>query len=148
MSFRSFAAAAVLALFATACQSNRPAVCADTQAIVDAMAAKYPEIVRLTVHTTPAGAKESIAVASTLPAKRGKASDVEDLNAMRRGETIVIEEVGALDVTVPICRKGALCTAAAGVTLTMGPGADKQKLTELGNAIGKEIEGKMALMGK
>jgi hypothetical protein len=49
---------------------------------------------------------------------------------------------------VPLCRKGALCTAAAGVTLKMGTGADKQKLIELGNAIGKEIEGKMALMGK
>ncbi len=148
MSFRSFAAAAVLALFATACQSNPPAPCAETQAIVDAIAAKYPEIDRLTVHTTPAGAEESIAVASTLPAKRGKVSDAEDLNAMRRGETIVKDEVGALDVTVPICRKGALCTAAAGVTLKMAPGADRQKLTELGNAIGKEIEAKMALMGK
>lgn len=143
MSFRSLSAAALLVLFTSACQSTPTAPCADTQAIVEAVAKEYPAVTRLTVHTTPPNGGESIAIASTLPEKLGKPSDPEDLKAIKKGETVVIENTNELDVTVPICQKEGKFTAAAGVTFKTERGTDKKQLTELAQAIAKVLEDRM-----
>jgi sensor histidine kinase regulating citrate/malate metabolism len=143
MSFRSLSAAALLTLFAAACQSTPAAPCADTQAIVQAVAKEYPAVTRLTVHTTPPNGSQSIAVASTLPEKLGKPSDPEDLKAMKKGETVVIENTNELDVTVPILQKDGWYTGAAGVTFKTEKGTDKKQLTELAQAIAKVIDDRM-----
>lgn len=144
MSFRSLSSAVLLVLFAAACQSTPSAPCADTQAIVEAVAKDYPAVTRLTVHTTPPNGSESIAIASTLAEKLGKPSDPEDLKAIKKGMTVVIENTNELDVTVPICQKEGKFTAAAGVTFKTEKGTDKRQLTELAQAIAKVLEDKMA----
>lgn len=143
MSFRSLSAAALLTLFAAACQSPPAAPCADTQAVVEAVAKEYPAVTRLTVHTTPPSGGTSVAVASTLAEKLGKPSDPEDLKAMKKGETVVIENTNELDVTVPICKKDGWFTAAAGVTFKTEKGTDRRQLTELAQAIAKVVEDRM-----
>lgn len=135
---------ALTVLFAAACHSTPKAPCADTQAIVAAVAKEHPEVARLTVHTTMPGGTGPIAVASTSAEKLGKPSDIEDVNAMNKGETVVIENVGELDVTVPMCQVGSKFTASTGVTFKTEKGYQKQQLVDLAKAITKVVEAKMA----
>lgn len=148
MSLRSVSAVALIALFAVSCKSTPKAPCTDTQTIVEAVAKDYPNVTRLTVHAVPPTGGGHVAVASTLAEKLGKPSDPEDLKAMKNGETVVIEETGGLDVTVPICSKEGKFTAAAGVTFKTEKGSDQRQLVELAKAIAKVLEDKMAAAKK
>ena len=147
MSFR-FALSVLPILFATACHSTPKPPCPDTQAIVVAVAKEHPEVSRLSVHTTPPGGKGPVAVASTAAEKLGTPSDVEDVNAMAKGTTVVLETAGEVDVTVPICMKDNKYTAAAGVTFKTKKGADKKQLEELATAIAKVVEQRMSELKK
>lgn len=148
MSFRTVSLLAFATLSLVACKSAPSAPCADTQAIVEATAKDYPAVTRLTVHTVPPTGGASVAVASTWAEKLGKPSDPEDLKAMTKGETVVLQEVGAVDVTVPICKKDGKFTAAAGITFKSEKGTDQKQLVELANAIAKVLEDKMAAAKK
>jgi len=110
------------------------------QKIVDGVAAKHADLQRLTLHAVPAGKTECTQIASTVAARRGKPSDPEDLKAMNSGEEIVLEEPGAIDVTVPILMKDGKPTAIAGVTLKMKEGDDREALLTQARAIAKELE--------
>lgn len=116
------------------CSTECPA-----QAAVDAVARQNPDCVRLTVHCTPAGAASPIACASTAADKKGKPSDPEDLQAMQTGQPVVLEEPGALDVTVPILAKDGKFAAACGVTLKTG-GSSRDQLVAKAAAIAKTVE--------
>ena len=94
------------------------------QTLVESLAGKNENIVRLTVHAIPAGGADYTAVASTLASKLGKPSDPEDLQAIRGGEVVVLDEPGAIDVTVPIRMRDGAHTAAAGVTMNASMGRD------------------------
>lgn len=87
----------------------------DPQVVVEKVAKANPEVTRLTVHCMKDGA--ATACASTSADKKGKPSDAEDIKAMQTGETTVLQEGGALDVTVPILAKDGKFGAACGVTL-------------------------------
>jgi hypothetical protein len=144
MNLRSFSP--VLLLAAVACHSApKPAPCPDTQTIVLAVYREHPELHRLTVHQAMPGTTEPIVVACTWSEKLGKTSDPEDLDAMRRGKVVVIENLGELDVTVPIQASGARYAAAAGITFKTGEGADKQTLLALAHAIAKDIDARMTI---
>ena len=78
----------------------------------------------------------------------GTPSDVEDVNAMAKGTTVVLETAGEVDVTVPICMKDNKYTAAAGVTFKTKKGADKKQLEELATAIAKVVEQRMSELKK
>lgn len=147
MSFR-IAVSALTVLFAAACHSAPKAPCADTQAIVTAVAKEHPEVVRLSVHATPPGGTSPVAIASTAAEKLGKPSDVEDVNAMNKGTTVVIENTNELDVTVPICPVGSKFTATAGITFKTQKGTDTKQLTDLATAIAKVVEQKMSELKK
>lgn len=112
--------------------------CVDPQAVVEQIAKEHPECTRLTVHCTPAGETAAIACASTAADKKGKPSDPEDLRAMQTGQTVVLDEAGALDVTVPICAKDGKHMAACGVTLK-GAGSRDQQIAAA-TAIAKKVE--------
>lgn len=94
------------------------------QSLVESIAHKNADIVRLTVHTMPAGATGYKAVASTSSSKLGKPSDPEDLQAMQTGDIVVLDETGAIDVTVPILMKQGKYSAATGVTVKESLGKD------------------------
>ena len=117
------------------------------QDIVDGVAAKHPELVRLTLHAVPEG-KECTQVASTLKKRRGKPSDPEDIEAMKTGREIVLDESGALDVTVPILRVNGKPTAVAGVTLRMEEGASRFALVNKARAIAEELARAVHAAGK
>ena len=86
------------------------------QTVVDKVAKENPGVTRLTVHCMQDGA--AVACASTSAEKKGKPSDPEDLKAMG-GETVVLDEAGAVDVTVPILAKDGKFGGACGVTLKL-----------------------------
>src|SRR5438876_518028 len=61
------------------------------QRLVDELAKKHPELVRIGLHVTPAGSSENIIVASNVAAKLGQKSDPEDLRAMETGRPVVLK---------------------------------------------------------
>jgi hypothetical protein len=121
---------------------------AAAQKIVDGVAAEHADLQRLTLHAVPAGKTECTQIASTMAARRGKPSDPEDLEAMKSGEEIVLDEPGAIDVTVPILMKDGKPTAIAGVTLKMEEGEDREALLTEARAIAKELESGVQAAGK
>lgn len=142
MNLRSFTP--VLLFAAVACHSApKPAPCPDTQSIVLAAYRENPQLHRLSVHQALPGTTEPIVVASTWAEKLGKPADPEDLDAMRRGNVVVLENHNELDVTVPIQARGARHAAAVGVTFKTDQGADKQTMIELAKAIAKTIDDRM-----
>ena len=131
-----------------ACSSTKGGSFPAAQEIVDRAAARHPDLVRLTLHAVPEGKKECTQVASTMPERRGKPSDPEDLEAMRTGRQIVLSEPGAVDVTVPILLKDGSPTAIAGVTLRAGTGADRDTLVMRARAIAQELANEVRAAGK
>ena len=109
------------------------------QDIVDGVAAKHPELVRLTLHAVPDGKSECTQLASTVAERRGKPSDPEDLKAMKTGQQVVLDESGAIDVTVPILRVNGKATAVAGVTLSHSEGADRAAQISKARGIAEEL---------
>jgi hypothetical protein len=131
-------------LVAAACSSTQAAPSASAQAVVDSVAARHPDCVRLTVHGVPPEGGVSCAIASTAAEKRGKPSDKEDIDAMRTGETIVLDEAGALDVTVPILQREGKWTHACGVTLKAATGVNRAQVIVRAKDIAREVERGMA----
>src|SRR5262245_39558820 len=113
------------------------------QAVVDATAKKDPDILRLTVHCAAADRKSTVVLASTLPAKIGKSSDKEDLDALATGKTIVLEEPNARDFSVPVLPQNGEPTHVIGVTLKAPPDANKEalqaKAAEIANSLAAAI---------
>ena len=85
------------------------------QEIVASLAAANAGCTRLTLHCMQDGA--ATCCASTDQARVGKASDAEDVQAMNTGETIVKDENGGVDVTVPILMTDGKWTTVCGVTM-------------------------------
>jgi hypothetical protein len=140
MSQRSFTfpVAMALVLFAAGCKSTAPDPVA--QSLVESMAASDPDIVRLTVHMAPKEGEACCAVASTAPDKLGQPSDPEDLRAIESGEVVVLDEPGAVDVTVPVMATATGHDAAVGVTLKSGPDADRTALIARAKRIAMAVE--------
>jgi len=143
--------------FVSLCLALTLAACASTsssspypaaQAVVDAVAARHADCTRLTVHAAPQGRTTLVQVASTMPERRGKPSDPEDQTAMRTGEMVVLDEPGAIDVTVPILVEAGSPGAIAGVTLKAPAGADRAGLISSARAIAGELEREIRASGK
>lgn len=145
MSVRTSILASLLAF--AACKSAPEAPCPDTQAIVEAVAGMHPECTRLTVHKTPPAGGDVCAVASTSADKLGKPSDPEDLRAMQTGETIVLDEPNAIDVTVPVMAENGKHTAAVGVTLKADAATDREAVVAMAKEIAMAVEARMAKGG-
>lgn len=134
--------AALVSLFAiAACKSTSccspTGTCAQTQTAVEKIAKDNPGLVRLTVHCMMDG--KATACASTAADKRGKPSDAEDLKAMQTGQPVVLDEAGAVDVTVPILAKDGKFLAACGVTLPT-QGMTREQAVAKANTIAKTVE--------
>jgi len=111
------------------------------QTTLEALAAEDPSILRLTLHRAVPGVEGPHAVASTLAAKLGKPSDPEDIQAMATGQEVVLDEAGAIDVTIPIRPVGGKHTAAVGVTLdgAMGRAAAVAKARAIAARVGDAL---------
>ena len=110
------------------------------QEILDGVASRHANLQRLTLHAVPADKAECTQIASTMPERRGKPSDPEDLEALRTGKEVILDEPGAIDVTVPILMADGKPTAVAGVTLAAKEGADRDALVVEARAIAKKLE--------
>lgn len=128
----------LLPLFALAgCASTCCDSGCDPQAVVEKVARQNPDVVRLTVHCIKDG--KATACASTSAAKKGQPSDQEDIQAMRTGETIVLDEGSNLDITVPIQKRDGAYHAACGVTMP-AQGLTRPAAIEKATAIAKAVE--------
>jgi len=121
---------------------------AAAQKVVDGVAKRHPEVTRLTIHAVPAGKSGPIQLASTMAERRGKPSDPEDLKALSTGEQTVLDEKGALDVTVPILLTDGKPGAVAGVTLAVAADSDRDALIAKAQAIAAEVEKEVRAAGK
>lgn len=131
----------LFSLIAAACSSS-PDANTTPQSVVEAVAKKNPDCTRLTLHCTKVNASGPSVCASTAADKLGKPSDPEDLQALSSGQTVVLEEAGALDVTVPILMKDGKAMAACGVTLKPGTMTREQTI-ERAKGIAKAVEASM-----
>jgi hypothetical protein len=80
--------------------------------------------------------------------RRGKPSDPEDLEAMKTGREIVMDEGGNVDVTVPILVKNGKPTAIAGVTLTPAARASRAMTASKARGIAHELAAEIRAAGK
>jgi hypothetical protein len=135
-----------LAILATAgCRSaTRCETCAAAQSVVESVAKQHSDCTRLTLHCMGQGG--ATACASTAAARIGKPSDPEDLRAMQSGETVVLDEPGALDVTIPIRAEGGKFRTACGVTLETGR-MTREELVAKATTIAKAVEAGVAGCG-
>ena len=109
------------------------------QELVEGMASKHPDLVRLTIHADPTGEETSRIIACNIKEKIGKPSDPEDLEAMKTGETVVLREGDNLDVTAPIWNKAGKPVAATGITLRFGKEETESDVVKKATAIAKEL---------
>jgi hypothetical protein len=110
------------------------------QKLVDELAAKHPELVRIGLHLTPPNGAENIIVASNVTAKIGQKSDPEDLKAMETQSPVVLKEGGNLDVTLPLHDTSHRVIGAIGLTLK--PLGDEKESSAVKRAqdIARELE--------
>ena len=128
------------AILLTSCSSPSPRTnFRDAQRLVDDLAARHDDLVRLTIHAVPTGRKSSRIIACNLPEKIGQPSDPEDIEAMHTGRTIVLREGDNLDVTAPLTDRLGKPVAAAGITLKCPPTADQDTLTAQAKTIADQL---------
>lgn len=137
MRFAPWLLVAVLGACASTSQDVTPF--AKAQVVVDGVAARHPDVVRLTLHAVPSGSSQCTMLASTAPGRAGKPSDPEDLQALETGMPVVLDEEDALDVTVPILLEDDKPTAVAGVTLRRSADSDRAVLIGRAKAIAEEL---------
>ena len=110
------------------------------QKLVDELAARHPELVRIGLHLTPPNGSENIIVASNVTAKIGQKSDPEDLKTMETESPVVLKEGSNLDVTLPLHDTSHRVIGAIGLTLK--PLGDEKESSAVKRAqdIARELE--------
>lgn len=135
---RSLFSFSLVALSLVACHSTSHCdACTNAQAVVDSVAKQNAECVRLTVHCAMDGGAKCCA--STMAERVGKASDKEDVEAMQTGKNVVLEEPGAIDVTIPIRQEGGKFHSTCGVTLKAA-GMTREQAVAKATTIAKAVE--------
>ena len=127
----------LLALTVAGCQSTGGDG-ASPQSIVEATAAANDGCTRLTLHCVQEDGSTKVC-ASTAKERIGTASDPEDLRAMKSGETVVLDEGEAVDVTVPIVQTDGKWTTVCGVTLERA-GQTKEMSIERAKTIAEAVK--------
>ncbi|HLU38371.1 MAG TPA: hypothetical protein VK081_03240 [Planctomycetota bacterium] len=130
-----FLAAAALS---TACETTATGS-SGAQQLVEQVAANHPDVARLTLHARPAGSTQLMAVASTSSAKRNRPSDPEDVQALERGEEVVLQEGDHVDVTLPMTDVDGSRSWVAGVTLRP-EGRSREEVVARARAIAAELD--------
>ncbi len=102
--------------------------------------AHHPDVLGLTMHVTPPGAKANVIVASNV-APLGKAADEEDLRIEKTGVPVVeVTNAGdRLAVELPLLDASHRTVGALGVQLAYSPGADKSALQARAVAVHDEL---------
>ena len=128
-------AALSLLLLASCASGPKPMDFAAAQTMLEQVAGKHADLVRLTIHAVPTGEERARVIASNVASKLNQWSDPEDLEAMKTGEAVTLMEGANLDYTVPVMKDGK-AIAAVGVTVK---GDDKDKMTASAFSIAMEL---------
>lgn len=109
------------------------------QKLLDKLASKYPDVVRLTIHAVPSGEEGSRIIACNIKQKIGATSDPEDLEVLTTNKIVVLREGDNLDVTAPIRGKAGKPVAATGITLRFKRGETENEVIEKAKSIAQEL---------
>ena len=114
------------------------------QRLVDELAARHPELVRIGMHVTPPNKSDNIIIACNLSERIGWKSDAEDLKAMKSGQPVVLKEDGNFDVTLPLHDAAGKAIGAIGLTFKPLPGEKSEGAARRARAMAREIENQIA----
>jgi len=139
--------ASILLLGLAACSTSgvRHANYPEAQSIVEGVAARHSDIVRLTIHAVPSRGKSSRVIASNVAAKLDDGSDPEDIQAMETKQPVTLMEGDHLDYTAPVIDESGKAIAAVGVTVKGGSEAEMRTSAE---SIARELSSALVAAGK
>ncbi len=110
------------------------------QKLVDDLAAKHPDLVRIGLHLTPPNRRDNIIVACNIAARIGQQSDPEDLKAMQTGKPIVLKEEGNFDITLPLHTASGKVIGAIGLTFKPDGNEQESSAAERARKMAAEVE--------
>ncbi len=110
------------------------------QKLVDELAAKHPDLVRIGLHLTPPNRADNIIVACNIAARIGQKSDPEDLKAMQTGKPVVLKEEGNFDVTLPLHTASGKVIGAIGLTFKPQGNEQESAAAERAKKMAAEVE--------
>lgn len=110
------------------------------QKLIDDLAAKHPDLVRIGLHLTPPNRRDNIIVACNISTRIGQKSDPEDLKAMQTGQPVVLREEGNFDVTLPSHTASGEVIGAIGLTFKPHGGERESSAAERAKKMAAEVE--------
>lgn len=139
--------ASLLVAGLAACASHGPgrASYPEAQRIVDGVAARHADAVRLTIHAVPHDTSKSRVIASNVAAKLDDWSDPEDVRAMQTKQPVTLSEGQLLDYTAPVVDASGKAIAAVGVTVK---GASEAAKLATAKSIASELSSAILASGK
>ena len=118
------------------------------QRLVDELAARHPELVRIGLHVTPPNRSDNVIIACSVPERIGRKSDPEDLEALKAGQPVVLKEGENFDVTLPLHDAAGKTIGAIGLTLKPRPGEQNADAARRARAMAREVEKQIASTGQ
>ncbi len=118
------------------------------QKLVDELAAKHPDLVRIGLHLTPPNSSDNIIVACNIAARIGQKSEPEDLKAMQTGKPVVLKEEGNFDVTLPLHTASGRVIGAIGLTFKPEGNEQESAAAERAKKMAAEVEKQITSEGK
>jgi hypothetical protein len=118
------------------------------QRLVDDLAGKHADLVRIALHLRPPSGSENIIVACNIAARVGRKSDPEDLTAMQTGQRIVLKEQGNFDVTLPLHTASGRLIGAIGLTFKPQGNEQESSAAERARKMAAEIERQITSEGR
>ncbi len=120
--------------------SASPAGKTYAQRLVEEIAARHPELVRIGMHVTPPDKSDNIIIACNVPERIGQKSDPEDLKAMKTGQPVVLKEGKNFDVTLPLHDAAGNTIGSIGLTFRPRAGEKAADAARRARAMAREIE--------
>ncbi len=118
------------------------------QKLVDDLAAKHPDLVRIGLHLTPPNSSDNIIAACNIAARIGQKSDPEDLQAMRTGKPVVLREEGNFDVTLPLHTASGKVIGAIGLTFEPRSNEKESSAVVRARTMARELENQITSEAK
>ena len=118
------------------------------QRLVERLAAKHPDLVRIGMHVTPPTKPDNIIIACNQLERVGRKSDPEDLEAIKTGQPVVLKEGENFDVTLPLHDASGKTIGAIGLTFKPRPREQDADIALRARAIVREIEKQISSAGQ
>jgi len=111
----------------------------DVQVLVNRMVEKHPEIIWLSIHAVPTGRSRCQIIACNQTKDVGKASYIEDIEAIQTRTAAVFRAGGRVEVTAPILDRSGKAIAAIGVSFEKDPDTSEEALVNQAKSIAREM---------